>query len=119
MKNFIEELYYGNINPQERYFDRKSKTGKSILAIADVEDSLNEVYMMKSAQPHKIAHRRLSQHFGPGKKDQRRIAVQVRRQCAEQAARDAEPHSFSWRPHCGGRLSRQIHPVESPGTGGL
>ena len=43
MKNFIEELYYGNINPQERYFDRKSKTGKSILAIADVEDSLNKV----------------------------------------------------------------------------
>ena len=47
MKNFIEELYYGNINPQERYFDRKSETGKSILAIADVEESLNEVYMMK------------------------------------------------------------------------
>lgn len=43
MKNFIEELYYGNINPQERYFDRKSETGKSILAIADVEDSLNKV----------------------------------------------------------------------------
>ena len=42
MKNFIEELYYGNINPQERYFDRKSETGKSILAIA-VEDSLNEM----------------------------------------------------------------------------
>ena len=43
MRNFIEELYYGNINPQERYFDRKSETGKNILAIADVEDSLNEV----------------------------------------------------------------------------
>ncbi len=43
MKNFIEELYYGNINPQERYFDRKSETGKNILAIADVEDSLNKV----------------------------------------------------------------------------
>ena len=43
MKNFIEELYYGNINPQERYFNRKSETGKNILAIADVEDSLNKV----------------------------------------------------------------------------
>ena len=51
MKNFIEELYYGNINPQERYFDRKSETGKSILAIADVEDSLNEGTFRKHPVP--------------------------------------------------------------------
>ena len=50
MKNFIEELYYGNVNPQERYFDRKSETGKSILAIADVEDSLNEVLNNKGKE---------------------------------------------------------------------
>ena len=36
-------MYYGNINPQERYFDRKSETGKNILAIADIGDSLNEL----------------------------------------------------------------------------
>ena len=39
MKNFIEELYYGNINPQERYFDCKSETGKSIY-----EKPLNDVF---------------------------------------------------------------------------
>lgn len=39
MKNFIEELYYGNINPQERYFDCKSETGKSIY-----EKPLNDIF---------------------------------------------------------------------------
>ena len=53
MKNFIEELYYGNINPQERYFDRNSETGKSILTIADVEDSLNGVLNDKEKEHFK------------------------------------------------------------------
>ena len=45
MKNFIEELYYGNINPQERYFDRKSETGKSIQSVEKVQQKLGFFYV--------------------------------------------------------------------------
>lgn len=41
MKNFIEELYYGRLDPQARCFDSDSNTEKNIAAVAEVESSLN------------------------------------------------------------------------------
>ena len=77
--------------PKQRTLQAHHQVAAAIAAVKSQQVQQHKAEQPVDAQPHKIAHRRLSQHFGPGKKDQRRIAVQVRRQCAEQAARDAEP----------------------------
>lgn len=40
MDSILEELYYGNINPSEKQFDRNSDYAKCIKIIADNEESL-------------------------------------------------------------------------------
>lgn len=42
MKNFIEELYYGNIDPQARGFTKNSRIKKAYDKIAELEKQLNE-----------------------------------------------------------------------------
>ena len=38
--NMLEELYYGNINPNEKCFDRNSEYGKFVKSISDNEEKL-------------------------------------------------------------------------------
>lgn len=42
MKNFIEELYYGNIDPQARGFTKNSRIKKAYDKITELEKQLNE-----------------------------------------------------------------------------
>lgn len=42
MKNFIEELYYGNIDPQARGFTKNSRIKKAYDKITELEKLLNE-----------------------------------------------------------------------------
>ena len=42
MKNFIEELYYGNIDPQARGFTNNSSIKKAYDKITELEKQLNE-----------------------------------------------------------------------------
>lgn len=42
MKNFIEELYYGNIDPQARGFTKNSSIKKAYDKITELEKQLNE-----------------------------------------------------------------------------
>ena len=42
MRNILEDLYFGNINPNEKQFVRNSDYDKTIQAIAESEDKLNE-----------------------------------------------------------------------------
>lgn len=42
MKNFIEELYYGNIDPQARGFTLNSRIKKAYDKITELEKLLNE-----------------------------------------------------------------------------
>ena len=43
MKRFIRELYYGNIDPQAKTFDRDSDYGKALGMLADHEQRLVEL----------------------------------------------------------------------------
>ena len=38
--NIIEELYYGNLNPTEKYFNPSSEYGKNVKIISDNEEKL-------------------------------------------------------------------------------
>lgn len=42
MDNFIRELYYGNISPSAKQFDRHSPYGKALQRAAENEDKLTE-----------------------------------------------------------------------------
>ena len=42
MKNFITELYYGNIDPQSREFRKYSYLKKQMTILADCEDALTQ-----------------------------------------------------------------------------
>lgn len=42
MKNFIEELYYGNIDPQARGFANNSRIKRAYDKITELEKQLNE-----------------------------------------------------------------------------
>lgn len=42
MKNYIEELYYGNIDPQARGFTKNSSIKKAYDKITELEKQLNE-----------------------------------------------------------------------------
>ncbi len=41
--NFIEELYFGNINPNEKRFDRDSHYAKSLEVFCKSENKLNSM----------------------------------------------------------------------------
>ena len=42
MKNFIEELYFGNIDPQARFFEADSRYGKALSVINENEELLSK-----------------------------------------------------------------------------
>ncbi|MPM44672.1 hypothetical protein SDC9_91351 [bioreactor metagenome] len=47
--NFLEDLYYGNINPTEKCFDRKSEYAKHAKIVVDSEEELTAFL---NALPH-------------------------------------------------------------------
>ena len=51
MKNFIEELYYGNINPNEKKFVRNTQYSKALETMSEIE---NEVLNKFSDEDKKL-----------------------------------------------------------------
>ena len=43
MRKMLEELFYGNINPNERSFIRDSAYGKAVQTMSESEDKLTEL----------------------------------------------------------------------------
>ena len=41
--NFVEELYFGNINPNEKNIDKESQYAKSLKEFCENEDMLNDM----------------------------------------------------------------------------
>jgi hypothetical protein len=50
MESFIRELYYGNINPNAKCFDRKSQYGKTMELLSKNEELLNGILTGKEQQ---------------------------------------------------------------------
>ena len=50
MMNFIEELYYGNINPNEKRFDTDSQYAKALKLFCKNENKLNEKLQGEESQ---------------------------------------------------------------------
>jgi hypothetical protein len=44
MRRMIEELYFGNINPNEKQFDRSSEYGEYMKTISENEEKLTYCY---------------------------------------------------------------------------
>lgn len=47
MDNFIEELYYGNIDPQARGFTKNSRIKKAYDKITELEKLLKKVWVVR------------------------------------------------------------------------
>ena len=43
MRNMLEELYFGNINPNDQSFIRDSSYGKAVQTMSENEDKLTEL----------------------------------------------------------------------------
>ena len=41
--SFLEELYYGNLNPNVKCFDKNTEYGKAMNSFSSCEDRLNEL----------------------------------------------------------------------------
>ena len=54
MKNFIEELFYGNIDPQARAFKKDSKVKRVCDKINDIEEQLTNT-LNKEALTHSLS----------------------------------------------------------------
>lgn len=53
MKNFIEELYYGNIDPQARGFTKNSRIKKAYDNITELEKHINEKFDVEEQEMFK------------------------------------------------------------------
>ena len=64
MENILEELYYGNINPQDKCFDRDSEYAKFVKIIADNEEKLDAFLRGISAaeKEHKLFSQLMDAH---------------------------------------------------------
>ena len=47
--NILKDFFYGNINPNEKQFDRNSEYGKAAAGIADEEEKLRSMLEKKGA----------------------------------------------------------------------
>lgn len=43
MRKMLEELYYGNINPNEKQFIRNTEYGRAVQTLSENEDKLTEL----------------------------------------------------------------------------
>lgn len=45
--NILKDFFYGNINPNEKQFDRNSEYGKAAAGLADEEEKLRSMLDMR------------------------------------------------------------------------